>query len=239
MSTLRWVLLLAAGTVLLFSVDVNIGKQCGLLDPDGKAVQHAYITYHYAAGTKLIWPWAYYRGPFLLRPDRDGRFTIPTRVYLRFPFMSVLSPVRLHVGAYVPHLSNFCGLFDPAPQDSYCARFEADGRTRVRMRNLVADPAARFHTLWQLIYSPQYLDRTSPGERKEVLTAVRKEYDDFLSAYGQAVFENSYNKWGYIKIDDWTKENGAFRPWRFFLQDVPFYGNTMEQKLSAMERQAN
>jgi hypothetical protein len=69
------------------------------------------------------------------------------------------------------------------------------------------------------------------------MAAVRKEYDEFLAAYGNVVFDNAHSTWGHIKIDDWTKESGENRSWSFFLQRVPFYGVTLEDRLSQIERQ--
>ncbi len=209
----RWGLLVGACAGLFSVFDVNAGKECTLLDREGNAIQQAYVTYYYSAGTKTIWPWAHYDGSFLIHPDRDGRFRIPMKVHVRFPLVELMSPVRLFIDAYVPRLHNSCTLFDPGPQSSECAQFEPGrGRQRIRMRDLGADPTARFHTLWRLIYVPLDKRQAAPAERREAIAAVRREYDDFLSTYGTVVFENSTDKPGHIRIADWTRESGEFRP---------------------------
>lgn len=236
----RWALFLACCAVLLFSLDVNMATRCRLLDKQGQPVQYAFVTYHYSAGTKLIWPWAYQEGPFLARTGQDGRLYIPMKVRLRFPFVKLTSPVRLFISAYAPGLHNSCLLFDPAPQASYCANSSMDGgEPSFRMLDLSAQPAARFRTLWLLIHGLQPLPVAHKEQQRELVAAVRAEYDEFLATYGNAVFTNSPGTWGYIKVDDWTSESSINRPWSFFLRRVPFYGITLEDKLSRTEKQAH
>jgi hypothetical protein len=232
----RTVALSACGVVLLSSIDVNNARRCTLLDEAGKPIAGAFVTYQYTAGTKMIWPWAYHEGPVLIRTGDDGQFHIPTKVHLRFPLVTWTSPVRLLIGAYIPRLHSACTLVDPAGHDSHCAKPGGD-ESSFQMLDLAARPPARFRTLWLLICAYQPLKQAPAQEQWEMMAAVRKEYDQFLSEYGNVVFANSHDSWGHIKIDDWTEESGENRPWSFFLQRVPFYGSTMEQKLSQMEKQ--
>lgn len=234
---LQWVALGSCFVLLALSIDANRPLRGTLLDEAGKPVQDAFVTYSYSAGTKLIWPWAYHAGPFLARTGRDGRFDIPWKLRLRFPLVPLNSPVRLLAAVFVPRLHNSCAIIDATPQDSYCARLlSRGGDPSFRMLDLAARPEARFRTLWLVI--PAFQAPLAPvAQRRELVAAVRWEYDQFLSEYGLRVFANAPNTWGHIKIDDWTTESGEDRPWSFFLQKVPFYGSTIEEKLSRMERQ--
>ncbi len=227
--------LLAFAALLALSIDINLPQGGKLLDDRGRPIQGAFVVYYYSAGTKTIWPWAHHEGPFLAKAEADGQFSFPMKVHLRFPLVTLTSPVRLFATAYAPQLHNSCTLFDPSPQEGYCAKPVKQG---FRMRDLGANPAARFQTLWLLIYSFQNLPQAPNAVRREFLTAVRKEYEQFRLEHGNVVFENNHDTWGYIKVDDWTKESGENRPWSFFLQDVHFYGVSMDEKLSSMERQA-
>jgi hypothetical protein len=227
--------LLACCALLLSSIDVTKARRCTLLDEAGKPIAGAFVTYQYTAGTKMIWPWALHEGPFLVRTGDDGQFHIATKVHVRFPLVTWTSPVSLLVGAYIPRLHSACTLVDPAGHDSHCAK--PGGGESFRMLDLAARPAARFRTLWLLICAFQPLKQAPVQEQREFVAAVRDEYDQFLSEYGNAVFANSHDSWGHVRIDDWTEESGENRPWSFFLQRVPFYGTTMDQKLSQMEKQ--
>jgi len=238
MQAFRWSLPLVCCALVLLSLDVNMATRFRLLDQQGQPIQYAFVTYHYSAGTKLIWPWACHEGPFLARTGQDGRLYIPAKVRLRFPFVKLTSPVRLFISAYAPGLHNSCLLFDPAPQDSYCAKLSTDGgESSFRMLDLDAQPPARFRTLWLLIHGFQPLPVARKEQQRELVAAVRAEYDEFLATYGNVVFTNSPGTWGYIKVDDWTSEGGSNRPWSFFLQRVPFYGVTLEDKLLRTEKQ--
>ncbi len=234
----RWLLAgLACCTLLLLSVSVNPGRRYGLVDQSGKSLPNAFVFYHYSAGAKTIWPWAHHDGPFLTRTDQDGRFSIPWKAHLRFPIVTWTAPVRAYISAYVPQLHNSCELLDPVEVESYCAK--PVGAHTFRILDLTIRPAQRFRTLWLLIYAQQAQSQGPAQDRRDLIGTARREYDEFLAEYGSTVFENSPSEWGHIPTSDWTKEPGERRSWSFFLQTVPFYGVTMNDKLTHMEKQVS
>ena len=157
---------------------------------------------------------------------------------MRFPLVTLASPVRVYIDAYVPKLHNSCRLFDPAETDSYCAKAVGQAREEsFEVFDLTARPAQRFRTLWLLVYGEQVLTQGPAEQRRDLIAAGRNEYEQFLCEYGNVVFDNSYNTWGRIPTRDWTGESSEYRPWSFFLQRVRFYGIAMGDKLSRMERQ--
>jgi hypothetical protein len=233
-----WVVVLACCALFCFSISINRTRRCRLVGEAGTPIPDAFVFYHYDAGTRLIWPWAHHEGPFLTRTDRAGRFAIPLRAHLRFPFVNLTSPVRAYVGAYVPQAHNSCTLYTPDETDSYCAKpVNQAGERSFRIFDLKARPSARFRTLWLLVYGGWALARGPARQRRELIAAARKEYTQFLDEYGNTVFDNSPNAWGHIRILDWTEAHSEHRPWSFFLQNVPFYAITMEEKLAQIEKQ--
>ncbi len=234
-----WAAILACFVLLGASVSLNGPERCRLLDGAGIPLRRAFVIYHYAAGTRLIWPWAHADGPFLIRTDPEGRFSIPWRAHLRFPFTNLTSPVRVYAGVYVPPLHNSCELLGPSGEEPACATSATRSGERVfQLFDLSTRPAARFRTLWRLIYGGQALRHGPATDRKELIRFVRREYNQFLETYGDAVFANSPDEPGHIPVSDWTGESGEHRPWRFFLQQVPFYSIPMDKKLAQMEAQA-
>jgi hypothetical protein len=211
-----------------------------LVDTASRPIAGAFVFYDYSAGAKLMWPFAHYDGPYLSRTDQSGRFTVPLRLHLRFPFVTLLYPVRVHVGVYAPQLHNSCEIsFERADTDSYCFQVVNESRERdFAIRDLRDDAGARFRTLWLLVYGPWGTAQGLPGQRRELIAAVRSEYDQFLAKYGNVVREHEAGDWLVPPVRDWTQEKAEGRPWRFFLQEVPFYGITMEKKLSELEQQS-
>ncbi len=236
-----WVAAVLAGGILLaFSLSINTARRGRLIDKTGRQVANAFVVYHYSAGVKLMWPFAHYDGPYLTRTDQDGRFTIPLKVHLRFPIVTLPMPVRAKVGVYAPEMHNCCDLsFDPAETDSYCFKSASMAGERVfTLVDLREDAIARFRTLWSLIYGPRAIAQGPSEQRRELVAAARHEYEEFLSEYGDVVFEKPAEGWPMAPPKDWTRESLEHRPWRFFLQEVPFYGITMEKRLAEIERQA-
>ncbi len=234
-----WAAILVCCALLIFSVSINTARRGTLVDNAGRPIAKAFVVYYYSAGSKLIWPWAHYDGPYLGRTDQNGRFTVPFKVHLRFPLVTLTSPVRAYVGVYAPELHNCCDLsFERIETDSYCFKSVNKAGTRVFTLPDVRDDAiARFRTLWLLIYGSRATAQGPAEDRRELVAAARREYDEFLSEYGEVVFEKPTEGWPMAPPKDWTRESLEHRPWRFFLQDVPFYGTTMEERLAEIERQ--
>ncbi len=234
-----WAAILACGALLVLSVSVNTARRGTLVDQAGQPIAHAFVVYYYSAGTKLIWPWAHHDGPYLSRTDQAGRFMVPFRAHLRFPVVTLTSPVSAYVGVYAPELHNSCDIsFERAETDSYCFKsLDREGRRVFTIRDLHDDAIARFRTLWLLIYGPRVTAQGPLKQRRELVAAARREYDEFLAEYGDVVFENPTGAYVMASPKDWTLESTEHRPWRFFLQEVPFYGITMEKSLAEIERQ--
>ncbi len=231
-----WAAVLAGCALAAFSVSLNTGCRGRLAEAAGKPVANAFLLYHYSAGSKSIWPWAHYDGPFLARTDENGRFRIPWRAHLRFPLVTLTSPARLVLAGYVPQLHNYCEIsFEPHETQPACARETGEAGERVfQMRDLSGDAVARFRTVWLLLYAAQ----APPGQRHELTAATRSEYEQFLTQYGDVVPEMPSETWPLASAKDWTQESTENRPWRFFLQQVPFYGVTMQDKLAQLEKQS-
>ncbi len=234
-----WAAILACCILSVLSVSVNTARRGTLVDNAGQPIANAFVVYYYSAGVKLIWPWAHYDGPYLSRTDQAGRFAVPFRAHLRFPLVTLTSPVSAYMGVYAPELHNSCDIsFERADTDSYCFKSaESEGGRVFTMRDLHDNAIARFRTLWLLIYGPRALAQGPLDQRRELVAAARREYDQFLAEYGNVVFGNPTGAYVMASPKDWTQESTEHRPWRFFLQDVPFYGITMEKRLAELERQ--
>lgn len=239
MKEMRCVIGISIAFILMSSYMFAIpGIKGRIVDSKGNPIEGAYVFYAYKTPAKSI-P-SYYYGAFT-RTDRRGFFSIPGKTSLYAPFLGLFHSMQKHLSVYVLVLHNFCYIYENTMMDgsSTCKRISNDSFSSkfvIQIDDMGDNDEQWYRMLWNMIYGGHIISARAPKQLKlELVSAIKKEYERFVSRYGKTIRQYTRGKSNFAREDDWVKWDGKKKPWNFFL-GIKWYGKTMVEKLSEIEK---
>jgi len=176
---------------VLSSIYTAPGTSAALKDQKGNPVTDAYVFYH--RGYHFLFSnWGTLR---FTKTERDGHFSIPMFINICLPFEYSFGFEKpfvddLPIKIYAPRLNNFCNIKDVHtwhfPGESRIRKIEKRGNEpSIVLDDLSDNPDQCYFALNQAVFHTSVLKAgNSLKEKREILSAIKKQYDWFVLTYG-------------------------------------------------------
>ncbi len=176
---------------VLSSIYTAPGAGAVLKDEKGNPVTDAYVFYR--RGYHFLFSnWGTSR---FTKTDKDGHFSIPMFINICLPFEYSFGFDKpfvddLPIKIYSPRLNNYCNIKDVHtwhfPGGSRIKKVEKrSGEPSIVLDDLSDNPGQSYFALNQVVFRTSVLKAgNSVKEKREILSAIRKQYDWFVLKYG-------------------------------------------------------